>query len=63
MLVVLFHMEDNCSCDLYFCEEIEVSEYEECLALILIVQPHVLLEHEQVILHVRVAATIHDTVA
>ena len=56
-------MEDNCACDLYFCEEIEVSEYEECLALILIVQPHVLLEHEQVILHVRVAATIHDTVA
>ena len=56
-------MEDYGSCDMYFGKEIEVSEYEECLARVLVVQPHVLLEHEQVVFHVRVPTPVDNTVA
>ena len=51
VLIVLLDVKDNGSCDMYFRKEIEVSEDEECLALILVVQPHVLLKHEQVVFH------------
>ena len=55
MLVVLFDMEDYCTSDLNFGQEVEVSQDEEDLALILVELAHVVLVNEEVIVEIHVS--------
>ena len=55
MLVVLLDMEDYCTSDLNFGQEVEVSQDEEDLALILVELAHVVLVNEEVIVEIHVS--------
>lgn len=54
-------MEDDGACHLDLCEQVEISQDEEYLALSFICSPHILLVHEELIMvvyNIRVAALI-----
>ena len=55
MLVVLLDMEDYRASDLNFGQEVEVSQDEEDLALILVELAHVVLVNEEVIVEIHVS--------
>lgn len=58
MLVVLFDMEHNRASQLDFCEQVEISQDEEDLALLLKLRDHVLLIGKQVVVHVSIAHVV-----
>ena len=58
MLVVLLYMEYYCASDLDFGQEVEVSQDEEALALVLKELTHVVLVNEEVIVEIHVSRPV-----
>jgi hypothetical protein len=50
MLIILLDIIDDSPCHLHFRQQVEVPEYEKYFTILLEMLPHVVLEHEQVIL-------------
>ena len=58
VLVVFLHVEHNGTCQLDLGEQVEVSEDEENLALLLKLRDHVLLIRKKVVVHVGIAHVV-----